>query len=75
MLLGTVVVLSVLSTCLLLSAHGWVCSREGKKHILIDRKYDVMRTIDAKVLNPNGPKIFVQNGDAAHSCSKRQVID
>ena len=32
-------------------------------------------TIDAKVLNPNGPNIFVQNGDAAHSNSKRQVID
>ena len=34
-----------------------------------------MRTIDSKVLNPNGPNIFVQNDDAAHnSSSKRQVL-
>ena len=46
----------------------------GAKHILIDDR-NVIRTIDAKVLDPNGPNIFVQNGDAAHSSSKRQVID
>ena len=32
-------------------------------------------TIDAIVLNPKGPNIFVQNGDAAYNSSKRQVID
>ena len=35
----------------------------------------MISTIDAKVLNPNGPDIFVQNVDAAHNSSKRQVVD
>ena len=35
----------------------------------------MIRTIDANVLNPNRPNIFVQNVDAAHNSSKRQVID
>ena len=38
----------------------------------------MMRIIDTTVLNPNGPNganIFVQNVDAAHNSSERQVID
>ena len=35
----------------------------------------VIKTVDAKVFNLNGSTIFVQNGDAAYSSSKRQVID
>ena len=35
----------------------------------------MIRTIDEKVLNPNGPNIFVQNGDAADNSSERQVFD
>ena len=47
----------------------------GEKHKIHDRKCNRIITIDAKVLHPNGPNIFVQNGDAAHNSSKRQVID
>ena len=83
MLLGKVAALFVLYACpLLLSTHGWVCARVGGLTQIHDRKYKMIRTIDAKVLNRNGPNganganIFVQNGDAAHnSGSKRQVID
>ena len=51
------------------------CARGGEEAQIDDRKYNVIRIIDAKVLNPNGPNVFVQNGDAAHSSSKKQVID
>ena len=34
-----------------------------------------IRTVDVKVLNPKGPNIFVQNGDAAYSSKKREVVD
>ena len=76
MLLGTVVAFSVLPACsMLLSTHGWVCARGGEETQIHYRKYNVIRTIDAKVSNPNGPNILVQNGYAAHNSSKRQVID
>ena len=35
----------------------------------------MIRTIDAKVLDQNGPNSFVQNSDAAHNSSKRHVFD
>ena len=68
MLLGTLVAFSVLSAFSLLSTHG----RVGEEAQIDDRKYI---TIDEKVLNRNGPNIFVQNDYAAHNSSKRQVID
>ena len=33
------------------------------------------RTVDVKVLNPQGPNIVVQNGDAAYSSKKTEVVD
>ena len=51
MLLGTVVAFSVLSAFSLLSTHH---GRVGEEAQIDDRKYK--KTIDAKVLNPNGPK-------------------
>ena len=73
MLLGTVVVFCVFSVFLPLSTHG----RVGEEAQTDDQKYKepLKITIDAKVLNQNGPNIFVHIGDAAHSSSKRQVID
>ena len=50
-------------------------ARVGKETQGDGRKYNVIRAIDAKVLNPNGLYIFAQNGDAAHSSSKGQVVD
>ena len=50
-------------------------ARGGKEAQTDDRKCNVIRTIEAKVLDPDGPNILVQNGHAAHSSSKRQVID
>ena len=41
------------------------CARVGEATQTDDRKYEVVRTIEAKVLNPNGRNTFVQNGDAA----------
>ena len=58
-----------------MSTHGWVCVRGGQETLLHDRKYNMIRTFDAQVLKSNGPNIFVQNGDAAHNSSDRQVID
>ena len=52
--------------------HGWVCARGGEETQIHDRKYNMIRTIDAKVLNPSGPNIFVQHGDAARNSSKRR---
>ena len=44
----------------------------GKKHkLMIGNKI----TINEEVLNPTGSNIFVQNDDAAHKSSKRQVTD
>ena len=51
------------------------CARGGEETQVDHRKYNVIRTFDAKVLSPTGPNIFVQNDHAAHSNSKRQVID
>ena len=55
------------------------CARGGEETQIHDWKYNIIRTIDPpliKVLNPNRPNVFVQNGDAAdNSSSKRQVID
>ena len=56
--------------CSLLTRHGWVCSR-GTKHTLIVYSYN-LRAVDAKVLNPKGPNIFVHSGDTAHSSNKRR---
>ena len=53
----------------------WLGVLAGGKKQIDDRKCNVMRTIEAKVLDPYGPYILVQNGDAAYSSSKRQVID
>ena len=50
--------------------YTWLGVLAGGGETQIDRKYNLIRTIDAKVLNLNGPNIFVQNGDAAHSSSK-----
>ena len=51
------------------------CARGGGKPQIQDRKYNVIRTIDAIVLNTNAPNISIQNGDTVHSSSERQVID
>ena len=81
-LLSTVVALCVLSACsLLLSTHGCVNARGGEnKHKLmigniVQKNNNVIRTIDATVLNSHGPSVFVPNSDGAHNSSKRQVID
>ena len=34
-----------------------------------------IRTVAVTVLNPKGPNIFVQNGDAAYSSKIREVVD
>ena len=84
MLLGTVVAFCLCYLhvrCLLLSTHGlhgWGVLAGRKKHKfmignIILRSMTI--TIDAIVLNPKGPNIFVQNGDAAHNSSRRQVVD
>ena len=73
---GCSVVCVICMFTVLLSTHGWVCARGGEETPIHAQKYYMMRTIDAKVSNPNDPPaIFVQNGDAAHKSSKRQVID
>ena len=75
MLLSTVVALSAvcyLHVCSPFVVYTWLGVRAGRE--TDDRKYNV-RTVDAKVLDPNGPNIFVQNGGAAHSSNKRQIVD
>ena len=47
-----------------------MCSR-GTKHKPMQHN---VTTVDAKVINPNGPYIFIQNSDAAYSSNKRQVV-
>ena len=72
----SVVCVICMFTAVLLSTHGWVCARGGGETQIHDRKYNMIRTIDAKVLNPNDPPdIFVRNGDAAHNSSQIQVIN
>ena len=68
----SIVCIICIFTVLLLSTHAWVCDCGGGETQIHDRKYNMIKTVDAKVLNPNGPNIFVQNGDAAHNSSKRR---
>ena len=69
-----VLALSLLSACVFIVVYTWLGVLAGDETQTDDRKCNV-RTVDAKVLNPKGPNFFVQNGDAAHSSNKKQVID
>ena len=54
--------------------YTWLGVLAGQETQTFERKYN-SRTVDGKVLIPNGPNIFVHNDDTAHSSSKRQVVD
>ena len=63
--------LFVFSACSLLSLNGWVCSGQETLIDTIGKKI-VIRTVNVIILNTNGPKISVQQGeqrgsDVAHS--------